>query len=163
MGERCTGHCCQEFYLPYSPEELADAYKAWSGSGGKPIAMAKDKPKPILVDIHLITPMVVHLGFKLQEQPCVNPTDEVLLGKPEVAGNYYRCKHFDAESKNCTIYDIRPAMCRNYPYAEKCNYGGCQWTAQKAKKLTEEELKVRTEVLQAAAAKVEKTDKKPTE
>jgi Fe-S-cluster containining protein len=32
---------------------------------------------------------------------------------------YFRCRHFDRETRRCTDYENRPAMCRDYPW-----YGG---------------------------------------
>jgi Fe-S-cluster containining protein len=32
---------------------------------------------------------------------------------------FFRCIHFDRETRRCTDYENRPAMCRNYPW-----YGG---------------------------------------
>jgi Fe-S-cluster containining protein len=32
---------------------------------------------------------------------------------------YYRCNLHDARTGKCTIYDDRPAMCRNYPQGVK--------------------------------------------
>lgn len=32
---------------------------------------------------------------------------------------YFRCRHFDPDTRRCTDYDNRPAMCRDYPW-----YGG---------------------------------------
>lgn len=119
---------------------------------------------PIYTDIHLIAPMVVYLGPDAKMPKQVNPTDEALLGKPEIPGHRYRCKHFDAKAKGCTIYGIRPAMCRDYPgddwpkvAVEKratCNYANCTWKARKVKRETAAQRCDRLKALQP----VEKTE-----
>lgn len=35
----------------------------------------------------------------------------------------YTCKYFDGH--NCTAYEERPAMCRDYPYGKQCTFEGC--------------------------------------
>jgi len=39
------------------------------------------------------------------------------------AGATCTCRHFDG--KNCTVYDQRPQMCRDYPYGKPCTIEGC--------------------------------------
>ena len=113
MGDRCRGDCCRSMYLPVSPERLRNSYNAW---------MAQEKTDvqglPILTDIHLLGTMLVHLG-ELEANP--------LTGHPSGSSkaHYYRCKHL-AENGDCTIYDIRPKMCRDYPYGYPCQYPGCE-------------------------------------
>lgn len=127
-ASRCTGHCCQNFYLPFSPDELDRSYRRWK-SGGEQIHMNDGKSGPIFKDIHLITPMVVHLGFTDKE-----PRQIVKSGGPPVKAHRYRCKHFDAKAKVCTIYEIRPAMCRDYPGKAGCNFAACTWKSARRKK-----------------------------
>lgn len=112
--------------------------------------MNGDAALPIFTDIHLIAPMVVYLGPDASLPKQVNPTDEAVLGKPEIPGHRYRCKHFDPKAKVCTIYDIRPAMCRDYPGKDDatCNYAGCTWKARKAKRETAVQRRDRLEALQ---------------
>lgn len=30
---------------------------------------------------------------------------------------------------DCGVYETRPRLCRDYPYAKKCDNPGCQWAA----------------------------------
>ncbi len=143
-SNRCTGHCCTALWFPFGPEQLLDAYERWKASGSKPIYKCGIEPNresmTVYQDIHLVAPMLTYLGF-LKKPPCkmVNPTNDDLLGKRKGA-HYYSCKHFDHKKKICTIYEIRPQMCRGYPYGKKCNYTGCTWKSHKAKKETRGEL-----------------------
>jgi Fe-S-cluster containining protein len=86
-------------------------------------------------DIELIYPMVKHLGFIEQPMQGVNPAPPGTASH----GNYYSCKHFDRESRNCTIYEIRPGMCRDYPYRSTCNYAACTWHERKTQPIAREE------------------------
>lgn len=156
---RCMGHCCADFTLPYSPEELRSRYLAWRRGGdtelrmGSTTSAARD---PIPEDIHLIYPMLLHLGqFHSPNDAYVNPPN------PSVEATYsdhhpphhYTCKHFDSETGNCGIYEIRPAMCRNYPYASTCNYAGCTWRERKMKK--EPKRKTHAHDVMKASSKIE--------
>ena len=87
----------------------------------------------IYKDIHLITPMVIYLGFTDKK-----PRQIVKSKKPSI-NHRYRCKHFDAKAKVCTIYEIRPAMCRDYPGKTGCNFAGCTWKSARRKPLTKKQ------------------------
>lgn len=41
---------------------------------------------------------------------------------PPTREPFYRCRHFDAATRLCTVYERRPNMCRDYPGAS-----GCKW------------------------------------
>lgn len=32
------------------------------------------------------------------------------------------CRFIDSETRNCTIYDARPAICREFPTQKRCGY-----------------------------------------
>lgn len=50
----------------------------------------------------------------------------VPLGREEVDGHpLYTCKHLDYVTGDCTVYDRRPAMCREFPYGLRCPIVGC--------------------------------------
>ncbi len=40
--------------------------------------------------------------------------------KDEVYGSI--CHFFDTEARRCTVYEARPAVCREYPNRSKCGY-----------------------------------------
>lgn len=115
--DRCTGHCCQNFSLSWSPEELRDAYRRWQDD--------LNDLAPIPIDIHLIYPMVFYLG---DDAPGVEHINE-----PVFSGYRYRCKHWDPATRDCTIYEIRPQMCRDYPGEAGCNYAACTWQSSRQK------------------------------
>jgi Fe-S-cluster containining protein len=132
---RCTGHCCRMFFLPYSPDQLREEYQRWLRTDGDAVIhkghIGYGQAKPLLAEIHLIYPMVIHLSESYPDgYAMVNPRD---VDPEEVsAGHFYTCKHLDRTTDNCTIYEDRPGMCRDYPYRGSCNYAECTWTERKA-------------------------------
>lgn len=99
-GEKIPALCCRCFWLPETPDIIAQAYmehKRWTG-------------------IDKIAPMVIHLG----EFNC-NP---LKMGDPEHRlSNYYTCKHL--KEGVCTDYENRPEMCSSFTYmkdyCEQCS------------------------------------------
>lgn len=128
---RCTGHCCEAFTLPFPPEHLRELYIMSRDhlEGRVHLRMNDDlqlhEPR-LIEDIHLIYPMVSYLGHIPTPMAGVEPPSN-----PEARAHYYTCKHFDRVSRNCTIYEIRPGMCRSYPYSSDCNYAACTWIERK--------------------------------
>ncbi len=154
--KRCTGHCCENFRLPFAPDELWAAYYRWQhGGNAESLRMNNGQPMPNPQDIQLIAPMVVYLGpATALPMKHINPSDEELLGQDwDPPNHYYRCKHFDSKERLCTIYEHRPVMCREYPYGDPCNYTSCTWVENKAKKQTKKERAERLRVLQEAEEK----------
>jgi Fe-S-cluster containining protein len=129
---RCTGHCCKEFFLPFGPEELEAAYHRWLRSAGQSMGLAMSTDGvvagAVYGEIHLIYPMVQYLG-KFKEPPF-----RQVNNSGNESRHYYSCKHYDTKTHNCTIYEIRPMMCRDYPYRGSCNYAACTWTERKQAK-----------------------------
>lgn len=149
---RCSGHCCSNFYLPFSPEEIEAKYVLWTkfqGSGDKTNIMSMsvadqfqgcDTKTPI--DIHLIFPMLSYLGQDVMPR-------QVRRVEPDPDRHYYSCKHWDQETGDCTIYEHRPQMCREYPYRGKCNYAACTWKSKKQKPSTPKERAAERRLLKA--------------
>lgn len=50
---------------------------------------------------------------------------QMVIPRPEIDENSYTCKHFDHTTRDCGIYEMRPAMCRDYPYGRVCKFEGC--------------------------------------
>lgn len=38
---------------------------------------------------------------------------------------FHSCKHWDAETGDCRIYNERPDLCRDYPYGSECVDAEC--------------------------------------
>jgi Fe-S-cluster containining protein len=82
-----------------------------------------------------ITP--AEAAARLEAAGAVLPEDENLNmvkwaeGIEQAGGHYplYTCRHWDPQTKLCTVYDERPAMCRDYPYDGRCNADcACSYT-----------------------------------
>lgn len=88
--------------MEYTHAELKLAYEAWIS--GKKMFFKEPGGLPVNIprDIHLLYPMLV----------------------PAAGEKRFNCKH---QSKNgdCSIYDIRPQMCRDYPYGKVCPRKSC--------------------------------------
>jgi Fe-S-cluster containining protein len=97
-GDRCSGQCCQAFYLPWTHEQFQAVI-----TGEAPLPQTHDWS-----EIHMILSMVRPL--------------------PDEGPDWYTCILFDGQ--NCTAYDARPQMCRDYPYGRRCGHGKlCTWSA----------------------------------
>lgn len=113
---RCTGHCCERFTLPFSPEEMRERYdEALAYAHGEPPS------RPMLIDIEVLYPMLIHLG----EHGWSPQTGEPFDPEGITTFHHYTCRNFDTETRNCRIYERRPEMCSLYPYGQACRYEGC--------------------------------------
>jgi Fe-S-cluster containining protein len=100
----CSGKCCAVFNFPTPPEVLATR-------GGPDDAFLAD----MLV---ALTPDEAEARVREFE---VTPPEGFDLRTWVEAAPAYTCRHWDEETRLCGVYEQRPTMCREYPYA-----GGCQ-------------------------------------
>lgn len=90
------GYCCQDVRLAEDPDLLKKAYGFWKKSKGI---------DPNFSEIYLIYPM---LEFQFE-----TPDEDLPY--------HYRCRHFGHDADGtpaCLIHEIRPRMCRDFPYYE---------------------------------------------
>jgi Fe-S-cluster containining protein len=93
---RCTGHCCRGFSLEHPHAKVKEEYATWL------IDPARATSIP---DVAFIADMLIPLGtFRGQE--------------------LFTCKHLSKEG-NCTAYEKRPKMCRDFPGPNPCAYRNC--------------------------------------
>ena len=103
----CTGACCAAFYLPYTIRELRTRK---------------------LQDGAFIADMVIPLSPKEARERSQRFGGN-LEGPWKLRGHYFACRHWDEQTRLCTVYDQRPRMCSGYPYGERCKIGeGCTCT-----------------------------------
>lgn len=122
-----------------------DSYKQWlsSQSGKEPLMMNDIRVPFAHSDIHLIAPMVEYLGDDAPQPRLINVYRH--KGAEKDPKNYrYRCKHFDRKTRNCTIYEIRPWMCRHYPGPIGCRYAACTWEERKQEKRPKSDIQKKT-------------------
>jgi Fe-S-cluster containining protein len=77
----------------------------------------------IFIDIFLLYPMLNYI-----KSDYIHP--EVKSEKSNEKIYHYTCKHFDNSKRICTIYDVRPTMCRIYGVKSVCNNPKCKWKKQ---------------------------------
>src|SRR3954467_12700015 len=104
--DRCTGHCCERFYLPFNPVQLQD----------KALKNPDDK------QLQQVAGMVTHLETETVYHPTL---PKLKTGEK----NWYTCKNYIKETHSCGIYETRPNMCKEYPYGSPCQYKTCTWDA----------------------------------
>jgi len=103
----CTGACCAAFYLPYTIRELRTRK---------------------LQDGAFIADMVIPLSPK-EARERSHRFGGNLESPWRLRGHYFACRHWDEQTRLCTVYDQRPRMCSGYPYGEPCKIGeGCTCT-----------------------------------
>jgi Fe-S-cluster containining protein len=112
-NNRCSGDCCKRFYLPFSPDQL------------KTMAETGDHPHN-KEEIVFVADMVIPI------EAAKDAKEGVDGGPPPQTGHYYTCRHHDAATGNCTTYETRPRVCRDFPfygagYRNRCRYKTCTW------------------------------------
>ncbi len=98
---RCTGHCCKNFPLPASLEEIRRRRNKEVCPPGELWIEDGDKLASMLVPLHEGT------------YPDGSPAW------------FFTCKHHDPVSGDCMDYENRPRMCSDYPYGQPCKFYGC--------------------------------------
>lgn len=111
--ERCTGHCCKNFTLPFSPMEMNFWHK---------VAL-RGRRKRWGEDTFKVPPM---LNFLYADKLVVNASKTPYQNKSEVARYHYSCKNYDDVTGNCKIYETRPSMCSSFnDRGQNCTYRDC--------------------------------------
>ncbi len=113
---RCSGQCCSMLLLGGDPNYLRRRRRRarWRivDEGGGSL---DDKR---LKDWDQIIEMVIYLGEVANPNRPGSPVD-----------HWYTCRNHDADSGNCTIYETRPQMCRDFPNGRECPNAGCTYVA----------------------------------
>lgn len=126
--KRCTGHCCEMFFLPFTPRQLKKLKKL----------KRKKRMHPYLKGNHVINSrhnyedMDTIMNMVIPISPSREKLNSHIGESASKNGNWYTCKNFDKETRNCKIYNTRPRMCRDFPYGilseidkTKCYYKSC--------------------------------------
>lgn len=108
----CDGRCCSIFNYPHTPEFLKFRHESLNG----------------YPDDKMLSEMLVRLTPKeaierAEKFGVVPPRGMTREQWAEKTGPVYTCKHWDEETRLCTVYDKRPQMCRDYPYGKRCQHG----------------------------------------
>lgn len=88
----CVGDCCVAFTLPKEPTD------------------------PIVIDMVIpITQMeAIARHQRMGNRKVIDKSQSLDTSK------WYKCRHWDEETRLCGIYEDRPKMCRDYPYDKGC-------------------------------------------
>lgn len=120
LYDRCMGECCKDIGLPVSPEELRISYLNWLSSKNTNLKLSSNNEYNKIYDsISLIYPMLTFI-----KKDYYHP--EFPKSKRPYLIYHYTCKHFNNNKKLCSIYEIRPTMCKTYPNKEYCNNPKCK-------------------------------------
>lgn len=102
---RCTGHCCRRFPLSQSYAEVKEAAEKVKAGG-------HDR----FQDSVFVADMLVPLGL------------QVANGSGEMR-EFFTCRHLDASTGDCGVYEQRPTLCREHPFYGRsegtCHTPGC--------------------------------------
>ena len=111
ITHRCSGHCCDRFYLSDGPDYWERLFARWAVTG-----ISNDRYHDDNVTTAAMIEYLDSSRFDVDGTP---------IGF-EHPVNWYRCKHHQPNG-DCGIYNRRPRMCSRYPYGAKCRYPGCTW------------------------------------
>lgn len=101
----CQGHCCEKFYMPVSMEDRQAQIDA-KAAGRETWTDRKGNESDLWYFDEVQTQQFI------QDMLVPLEKDE---GIPN--GQWFTCKHFDTQTRSCTVYFQRPGLCRRYPGA----------------------------------------------
>ena len=103
---RCSGHCCREIRLGWSPGQIE-------------LGAAAERKGDTYYIFHNNAYTTIGDSVKLHEM--------LIPVRLEDDGRWlYHCRHLQPNG-DCADYENRPWMCRAFPYGRPCPYEGCSW------------------------------------
>lgn len=123
---RCTGHCCRSFTLPCDWATMIAGAWYWFNTAVPPWAATA---YGVAVRNSLAFEngyQIAHMVVPVPDSAEVHARYRSLL---KDGLHYYACKN-QSPSGDCTIYETRPQMCRNFPYEQPCPFVGCTATGE---------------------------------
>jgi Fe-S-cluster containining protein len=112
----CSGACCAAFYIPHTIRAIR---RGVSADGETRLEQAEQ-----LAD--MLIPLTPKQARERSERFGGTNGERFVWAD---RGHHFTCKHWDEESRLCTIYPDRPDMCRGYPYGDRCTYDeNCECT-----------------------------------
>jgi Fe-S-cluster containining protein len=116
----CTGSCCAVFTYSVGIPELQ-----------RRADMHGDESAAFLVDM-LIELSPDEAMARMDQFGVTGPREDFDLRSFVDSSRVYKCRHWDEETRLCKVYEDRPLMCREYPYARTCDHDcACKYTAEK--------------------------------
>lgn len=115
----CTGKCCAVFNYTTPPEKLLERSEGQDG-------FWPDQDRFLADMLVALTP---DEAVERAERFNVTPPEGFDLREWAEYGPSYTCRHWDEETGLCGVYEDRPEMCKEYPYAGKCQHDcACTFT-----------------------------------
>jgi Fe-S-cluster containining protein len=104
------GHCCESFVISNGAGAIKDTahlerLRADYASGDLPDTADKTH----LAEVEFILDMLV------------------LLGHDADGDAQFTCRHYNADDRECMVYEDRPGMCREYGVTTPCTNPKCAW------------------------------------
>jgi len=93
--------------------------------------MSEAVDEPVTCPARCCEQLALHPTIEMVERFALNGSAEanfvleMLLERADPAPDpepYYACKHLDRATRLCTVYEIRPQMCRDYPGDVPCKW-----------------------------------------
>jgi len=94
----CLGACCAAFRVAESLDELRERAR-------------KHRER----DIEFMVDMLVPLTSEEAEERS-RKFGGVVRVDPDDTRHYYTCRHWDEQTRLCTVWPQRPRMCASFPY-----------------------------------------------
>lgn len=105
----CLGACCAALRLYESLDELRERAR-------------KHRERDIEFLVNMLIPLTAQEAEERSRR-----FGGVVRADPDDPSYYYACRHWDEETRLCTVWPERPRMCAAYPYGEPCTLGdGCR-------------------------------------
>lgn len=123
MSCACDGRCCAVFTFSSSIDDLRQSVDGTLERGGKPIKIRDDE---VLLD--MFVPLTPEESAERRERFGIVYTHAAEGVQRQHDGSappeqHYTCRHWDEDTRLCTIYEDRPNMCRDFPYGNVCTHG----------------------------------------
>lgn len=116
LDRTCEGGCCAVFFY-HGPEEAVSDDQKFIADMLIPLTIEEAKARLE--------------RFGLDPRPSLDDDERW-------EGRAFTCRHWDEESRLCTVYSQRPKMCRDFPYdkdCEDCDYKPSQTVIDEWKKI----------------------------
>lgn len=113
ISSACSGKCCAVFNYPTAPDALRERSEGQEG-------FWPDQDRFLADMLVALTPEEAQARMERFE---ISPPEGMDLREwAENTGPLYTCRHWDEDTRLCTVYADRPEMCREYPYASRCQH-----------------------------------------
>ena len=111
----CLGYCCESFPIQLSKPERQRMID-WQAAGCPAEGWRRDDGETVTysyVDARVSPSFIQDMLIPLEEYANDGSRRQM-----------HTCRHWDRNTRLCTIYDSRPSLCRTYPNYGECDHKG---------------------------------------